>query len=444
MIKKLYIILALVGGFFISSCDNYLDIKPVGVVIPQTLTEYRALFTTAYEFSTSDRSLCDMRTGYAIIRDNDYDKNSYGDIEKWVDVNSNTATAEFGWSNYYSAIYYSNAIIDKKDEIKNGTQSEINQLVGEAYLMRANQHFNLANLYGQPYTKEGATSSKAIPLKLNLDLEEVTSRNTLKDVFASILSDIQSARELINVTKWEEELSYRFSTLSVDALEARVRLYMGDWEKAYELSEKVLEVKSSLEDFNLDSSLLPNHYQSVEMITAYEKYYTSSTSSAIRTTESLINLYGPNDLRLEKYYVYDTTPNRKIAKNDGSSKYRCSFRTGEYYLNSAESAARLGNLEQAKTRLFKLMSKRYNSEGYNEKVIALNKMNQDELITEILNERARELAFEGHTWFDLRRTTRPQIIKTIDNKNYTLSEDDERYTLPIPKSAINANPGLAN
>lgn len=444
MIKKLYIILALVGGFFISSCDNYLDIKPVGVVIPQTLTEYRALFTTAYEFSTSDRSLCDMRTGYAIIRDNDYDKNSYGDIEKWVDVNSNTATAEFGWSNYYSAIYYSNAIIDKKDEIKNGTQSEINQLVGEAYLMRANQHFNLANLYGQPYTKDGATSSKAIPLKLNLDLEEVTSRNTLKDVFASILSDIQSARELINVTKWEEELSYRFSTLSVDALEARVRLYMGDWEKAYELSEKVLEVKSSLEDFNLDSSLLPNHYQSVEMITAYEKYYTSSTSSAIRTTESLINLYGPNDLRLEKYYVYDTTPNRKIAKNDGSSKYRCSFRTGEYYLNSAESAARLGNLEQAKTRLFKLMSKRYNSEGYNEKVIALNKMNQDELITEILNERARELAFEGHTWFDLRRTTRPQIIKTIDNKNYTLSEDDERYTLPIPKSAINANPGLAN
>ena len=71
-------------------------------------------------------------------------------------------------------------------------------------------------------------------------------------------------------------------------------------------------------------------------------------------------------------------------------------------------------------------------------------MEKDALITEILEERARELAFEGHRWFDLRRTTRPRIQKVIDGQTYILEENDSRYTLRIPQAAIDANPGLLN
>ncbi len=34
-------------------------------------------------------------------------------------------------------------------------------------------HFLLVNLYGQPYTKDGAPETKAIPIKLDIDLEKL-------------------------------------------------------------------------------------------------------------------------------------------------------------------------------------------------------------------------------------------------------------------------------
>ena len=58
-------------------------------------------------------------------------------------------------------------------------------------------------------------------------------------------------------------------------MESRVRLYMGEWEKAYEAAELALAKKSDLEDFNNVDSKLPNNYESVETITAYELIYYS-------------------------------------------------------------------------------------------------------------------------------------------------------------------------
>ena len=70
-------------------------------------------------------------------------------------------------------------------------------------------------------------------------------------------------------------------------------------------------------------------------------------------------------------------------------------------------------------------------------------MTQDQLIDFILEDRRVELCFEGHRWFDLRRTTQQKIVKTFNDVTYTLEEGDNRYTIVIPREAISANPMLS-
>lgn len=441
MIKKLYFAFALVGSISLSSCDNFLDIQPTGQVIPSSLAEYRALITTAYSTVLHDRSVTELRTDIALVDPTSSSLNTYADIEIWNDLSPKSGTRDFVWDKYYTNIYYVNAIIEQGNTITEGSQEDINQLVGEAYLLRGYLHYLLVNLYGQPYTKEGALDTKAVPIRWDLDLEGTPTRNTVKEVYAAILSDIESARKLINKDQWETKYLYRFSTLSVDAMEARTRLYMGDWGKAYEASERVLAEKSTLENLNTADSKLPNDYQSTEMITAYELFSIDVTSASI-TTPSFIEKYDTStDLRLQKYYSQNKN-GQYISAKSGESKFKCTFRVGELYLNSAEAAAQLNKLPEARKRLLKLMENRYTPEGYAAKKIAVEAMNQTSLITEILNERALELAFEGHRWFDLRRTTRPEIRKEISGATYMLRQDDSRYTLRIPQDAIDANPGL--
>lgn len=431
--------MVIIGNIMLSSCDNYLDIKPVGQVIPTTLTEYRALLTTAYGIKLNDKSATEFRTDIAMVTDNSYSQNFYSDIEKWNDMSPKDGTREFGWATYYNVIYYSNVVIANKDKITEGSKEDIDQLVGEAYLLRGYMHFILVNLYGQPYTKEGALESKSIPIKRDLDLEVVPSRNTVKEVYAAILSDIESARSLMHKKEWEATYAYRFSTLSTDAMESRVRLYMGDWERAYDAAERILVQKPTLEDLNNPEAKLPTNYTSVEIITAYESF----NNDVSLLIPSFVERYDTNkDLRLKRYYKLEE--NKYTSQKSGKSEYNCTFRTGEIYLNAAEAAAHMNKLPESRTRLLELIEKRYTPEGYAEKEKAISTMNQEELIEEILEERALELSFEGHRWFDLRRTTRPRIEKTLNGRDYLLKQDDSRYTLRIPQSAIAANPGLLN
>ena len=98
------------------------------------------------------------------------------------------------------------------------------------------------------------------------------------------------------------------------------------------------------------------------------------------------------------------------------------------------------------------MVKRYASAKYNGYATELDNMQKADLLKAIYNERTAEFAFEGHRWFDLRRTTRPALSKSYKEKkdkeeivhNFELNENDSRYTLRFPTEAVEANPEIEN
>ena len=71
----------------------------------------------------------------------------------------------------------------------------------------------------------------------------------------------------------------------------------------------------------------------------------------------------------------------------------------------------------------------------------------DELILFVRDERRRELCFEDHRWYDLRRWGMPEIkhvwnISSGTSVIYTLNLSDKGYTVPIPDEAMEANAAL--
>ena len=52
------------------------------------------------------------------------------DIERWNDLAPNAYTSSFEWAKYYNVLFIANHVIESRSDIKEGTEEEINQLVG--------------------------------------------------------------------------------------------------------------------------------------------------------------------------------------------------------------------------------------------------------------------------------------------------------------------------
>ena len=442
--KKIYIILLsfCLGTFY--SCDDFLDITPTGEVIPETLEEYRGLIYEGYRTMPNERGKMALRTDEADITPADNTaKDIYKDIWLWNDSNPSDYTVEYEWIKFYNLIYIANQIIENQNKIKEGSKDGVNQLVGEAYMMRAYMHFILANQYGKPYSSTASTD-KAVPLKKSTNPNEVLPRNTVEEVYKSVLEDLVEAEKRLNVEVWEENYRYRFNTISVDALRSRVYLHMGNgyWDKCLTASQNVLAKQNSLVNLNVAAEGLPNHRKSPEIIVAKEQGITTSLAQAIFVNKILLNQYKTGDMRKSRYYRAITASIYEVVAR--GNEYSCSFRTGEIYLNAAEAAFHEDDLDGAKNYLLTLCEKRYNTNGYTTVKAAIDALTTDDFLEFLHNERFKELAFEGHRWYDLRRTTQPRIERVFQSETYVLEQGDPRYTLRIPPSAIKSNPGLAN
>jgi tetratricopeptide (TPR) repeat protein len=427
------------------SCDKFLDIQPTGKVIAKTGEEYRALLTGVYNTFPTDRSLTTLRTDELFVDGGSVtaeDYNTYFDIWTWNDITPDEKTTSWSWRQFYHIIYIASYVIDKQSEITEASPADINQLVGEAYMLRAYSYSILVNLFGKPYTKCDPTTELAVPLMVTPDVEMVIGRSTVEAVYQQILSDINMAKQKLVIDKWEDDLKYRFNKISADALLARVCLYMGRWQQALDAAKAVVAAYPELEDLTTTSYTMPDKYTSKEAIVSLEQVMKSSYKGIGYPDAKFISSITTGDLRKNRYFKAKTSQIYDLLKG-GANECRSTFRSAEFYLTAAEAAARLGKLEEAIDLMSTMVKNRYLAARQTTTINSMKSMTQDQLIDFILEDRRVELCFEGHRWFDLRRTTQQKIVKTFSDVTYTLEEGDNRYTIVIPREAISANPMLS-
>lgn len=438
--KKITTIIALAALSFSSiGCDRFLDIQPEGKIIPTTVEDYRKVLTSAYSKYPSHKSLVALRTDELNIDDNNSDFIEYREIAMWKDSNTDQATAEFPWVNFYSVIFYLNQIITEGSKTM-ASSPEKQQILAEAYALRAYAYFDLVNLYGKPYNSATASTDRGVPINLEMDLEKVLKPSSVQEVYNQINADIKQSSELMITEKQTTGINYRFSKVALEAFQARTELYEGNWNDALTFANQTLAIKGDLVNLNT-SNIAPNHYTSVESILALDNAYNSSVQNVSSVSSDLLSKYDSSTDKRFGIYFEKSGSKYKVIKG-GSSDFRVSFRTSEIYFIKSEALLKLNRLSEAKETLLKVLKNRYTPSGYATIESQLSAMNSTEFMTFILDERAREFALEGQRWYDLRRANQKKIIHNIIGKEYILQQNDVRYTIEYPQSAKKNNPFL--
>ncbi|MRJ10102.1 RagB/SusD family nutrient uptake outer membrane protein [Ornithobacterium rhinotracheale] len=439
--KKILITLSLISSFAMISCDDYLDIQPKDRVIPTTLQEYRELLTSGYNAFPNAKSKASVRTDELEINPKDFSANNYKDIFLWNDRDYDAETSEFSYDLLYRSIFYANEVINHAGELQSNEEQK--QLLAEAHALRAYTYFELVNLFAKPYDAQ-QTDEKGVPIVLTTDLEKENRPESIAKIYALIEDDLAKAESLMQNEKADEKAPYRFSKISLNALISRVALYKGEWQKSADYANKVLAKNNNLLDLNKnDDNILPNQIKSPENIMALDYAVDSKVRQLAFVSDELLKLYDQNDdLRFSLYYTQVKDSDKYQTVKGNNTDFKCSFRIGEIMLVKAEALLKLKQENEAKEVLNQLAKTRYNAEGLKKFSENLNSLNGENLWIEFMNERQREVAFEGYRWFDLRRNDQKEITHTYNNVKKVLQKNDPRYTIAFPKSARQENPFL--
>lgn len=459
--KKTYIFyLMLILSLSFSACDSFLEEKSQDLVVPKTVSEYKELILGEAYNSNEDATpylevMTDNVTEYVnpgSYYKGDHRSSTFGYYawQKDAEVSlTGTRVYDKAWEILYHKILFANIIIEKANEGLEGSEEELNDLLGEAYFLKAYSYFMLANLYGDPYNETTAANDLCVPINNDTSVEDKTyKRETVAKVYEEInfnMNECIKYFEKTNVTK----TYFRINKYSAYLLASRIALYQNKYKDVVDYTTKVIMEKGTLYNLNsFDESYFINTSNPEILFscgTVSSSTYTRYAQGSYCTSSELMNLYveteESTDLRRGVFFQKRSGLYRYNKCNTYKRIYDICFRASEAYLNRAEALCHIDGkygeaIQDINTLRQNRISGKYNVEA----------SNKEEALELVKKERRMELCFENHRWFDLRRWGRPEIshsytsIDAIDDvKTYTLSKNDPAYTLQIPKMILEMN-----
>lgn len=461
-----------------SSCKKFLDEKPISVSTDKTFWK---------DESDADKSVA---AAYALLRKSLNNADgiayyAYGDLPT-----DEYTTNEFRFSNvsnvnwsiaipasetwdrmmrlrrydfFYSAIDQTNRCIANIPAIPDGKFSSAlmkNNLVGEAYFLRAFNYFYMARVWGDvPLVTESVNPIEAVDIPR-------TSQDLILD---QCIKDVNMA---ISLLTWDyptaDNRAVRANKGAAYALLAHIYAWKGDYSNCNTAANAVIDAdyyhyvdrnnyldifkgKSAEGIFEIAQSAENEGTElGISFYTLKSPYLTTVRENARFTINStaLTALFNNNltDLRLKNAFALLNTTNpicikySNITYSSGQNvvtgvahNNMIIFRLADIKLLKAEALAALAQYEPARAILNEVRAR----------ADLGNWVGTDEQLFEgIIDERGRELFLEGHRFYDLVRLGRKGIFKFGESKMSSGDFTAGKYYWPLDPTLININKKL--
>lgn len=477
--KKILYTMILACSTMMVSCDSWLEVKPYDKISEGELQKseegYQKMLNGIYIDLNSDAlygqslsvEMIEVMGGaYAIGTDNsvwgnykDLSNYQYG-TEYWRNRLDQT------WNKAYALILNCNKILENIDQNQDlFTGGNYYAVKGEALALRAMLHFDMLRLFGPVYAKD--SDKKAIPY-YNKHTNSPEPILTAKEVAEKVVADLEEARILLanDPVKTEGTLmsgsqdgtsnfmryrALRLNYYAVEALLARVNLYMGNKTEAFKYATDVIKTADQGIFPFVDKSLVigspadPDRIFSSEVLFALTNTSRSKIHKNFYDPSRLPNYVFRMDDNLMSNIVYGGAATTGGYQDDyryranwiatGSNRYFYKYsdmvangsiqntmipmiRLGEMFLIAAESQSdNLANGVQYVNALRR-----------NRGVANLQTLTPDLLKYEYI----RELYGEGQLFYLYKRLNSDIITSSNANKNPKAS--DLIFVVPLPDS----------
>jgi starch-binding outer membrane protein, SusD/RagB family len=478
--KKLtiYICCAL-GLSMATSCKKFLDEKPISTSTDITFWKNE---------NDADKGIAG---GYALLRKTLNKANglafyAYGDLptDEFSAANSYrfdnisaikwsiaVATAETGdpmmqmrrYDSFYSTIDQANRCIKfiptiPDDKFSSATSK--NNLLGEAYFLRAFNYFYMTRIWGDvPLVTQSGAIADAVDIP----------RNKAAEILAQCLSDVNMAISLLD---WNysnpANRAVRANKGAAYALLAHIYAWQGDYQNCNLTTSKIIDQnfyqyvsrdsyldiykgKSNEGIFEIaQSGENEGNVGNIANYTLKSPYLTTNTGNAVFSlnTTTLKNLFDDlNDKRYSKAFALTNSTDPICIKYSNITYVNGQnviipvahnniiiFRLADIKLLKAEALAALNQFDQSRAILNEVRSIA-NAGAWNGA--------DANLFEAVINERGRELFLEGHRFYDLVRLGRKTgIIKFGDDKMNKGDFDAGKYYWPIDPALMIINKKL--
>ncbi|MFO7935683.1 MAG: RagB/SusD family nutrient uptake outer membrane protein [Bacteroidales bacterium] len=476
------VIPAILAGTLFCSCDELLDRMPYDGLIKAEFWQseedvnaalmgcYDQMQECLYNFVIWGEARGDM-----LIVDRGYEAK---ELNEQIVSQYNGAC---NWKPFYVLINRVNTVIENAPAAQENdadfTPEELDAITAECYFLRAFAYFYLVRTF-----KEAPliTASYATD-----DQEYYFPKSPSAEIYAQIIEDLDYAEQFASTSYGNViEDHGRATRYAINTLKADVYLWMGmedptHYEKCVEEADKVIQsgtyvLENGADWFNLyypgnsSESIFELQYNagllefnslvdwfSIEGETPmYSVRLDKETSKVVFWTENLAAedaVRGRNrsyatissDNIVWKYSGSGTLPTRRRSADFSDGNWII-YRLAELHLIKAEALNRLGNIEASISEV-NIVRQRAQLPPLDVSISSEN------LAFEILEERKRELAFEGKRWYDLVRYSFNYGPEYLVNRIYKAWEDieisqritnEESWFLPIYYEELRINKSL--